>query len=158
MKDDSEHHKKQLKQKLKAECIRVLEKRITTSREAMEMAQESANNEEKSSAGDKHETARATSQLERDMNARQLHQTKRELEQINKLDVTKIHSSATLGSVVVTDEFLFFISIGLGPLTVDGKNIIFLSPGAPVAGLLNKKKAGEYFTFNGKTINIMNVF
>jgi hypothetical protein len=38
----------------------------------MESAQQSANSEEKSSAGDKYETSRAMGHLEKDMHARQL--------------------------------------------------------------------------------------
>ncbi|HET6243174.1 MAG: hypothetical protein H0V01_01290 [Bacteroidetes bacterium] len=150
--------KKELKKQLKSHCIYLLEQRITTARKAMEMAQESANSEEKSSAGDKHETARASSQLERDMNARQLDQAKKELELAKKIDVEKIHSSASIGSVIVTSEFWFFISIGLGGVTIDGKKILFLSPNAPVAGLLNQKKTGESFIFNGKITQIKEVF
>ncbi len=146
------------KQKLKNECIAILQQRILTARKAMEMAQESANSEEKSSAGDKHETARASSQLERDMNARQLEQAKRELEFVNKIDTTLIHTEASTGSAVLTNEYLFYISIGLGPSNLDGNKVIFVSPNAPVAALLNKKKPGDSFIFNGKTTLIIDVF
>ncbi len=155
---ESKQEKLNWKQKLKSECINILEQRISTARKAMEMAQESANSEEKSSAGDKHETARASSQLERDMNARQLEQAKRELDFVNKIDITNIHAQAATGSVVLTKEYLFYISLGLGPVTIDENKVIFVSPNAPVAALLIKKKSGDSFTFNGKTTVIIEVF
>ncbi|MDB5240215.1 MAG: hypothetical protein JWP57_840, partial [Spirosoma sp.] len=48
-----------LKQALHARCRHYVQQRIDTARQAMEAAQESANSESKSSAGDKYETGRA---------------------------------------------------------------------------------------------------
>ena len=50
-------------------CQAVVQQRIDTARHAMTAAQESANEEGKSSAGDKYETGRAMAQIERDRHA-----------------------------------------------------------------------------------------
>ena len=60
------------KNTLKKRCIEIIEKRISSSYNSMENAQAAANEEEKSSSGDKYETGRAMSYLEKDMYARQL--------------------------------------------------------------------------------------
>ena len=62
----------ELKKLLIAHCTALLVQRITVSETAMKNAQESANSEDKSSAGDKYETSRAMGHLDRDMNAKQL--------------------------------------------------------------------------------------
>ena len=53
-----------------------LDQRMQTSLDAMNAAQESANGESKSSAGDKYETSRAMGHLDRDMHARMYQQTR----------------------------------------------------------------------------------
>src|SRR6185436_8562980 len=124
----------------------------------MKQAQDAGNSEGKSSAGDKYETSRAMGQLDRDMNAKQLEEAKRELAYIHALAVDEIQDSVAIGSVVICKDFLFFISLGLGSAKIDGQNIVLLSPQAPVATQMNGKKPVETFIFNGKTIAIVDVF
>jgi hypothetical protein len=146
------------KQKLKSACEEILRQRISTATQAMQQAQESANSDEKSSAGDKHETGRAMGQIDRDMNARQLEEAKRELEIIHTISTEAIHQKAGIGSVVECADFTFFISLGLGTTSVDEKKIIFLSPAAPIAKLISGKANGEKFSMNGKVTVIKNIF
>ena len=61
-----------LKQRLVAECKRYVASRIETANQAMINAQKAANEEDKSSVGDKYETGRAMMQIERDKAAQQL--------------------------------------------------------------------------------------
>jgi transcription elongation GreA/GreB family factor len=53
---------------------------------------------------------------------------------------------------------IFFIAAGLGKQTIDGKVIFFLSPHAPLAKTLQRKKAGEQFVFNGAQTKIESVY
>ncbi len=146
------------KQKLKSSCEEILLQRISTATQAMEQAQESANSDEKSSAGDKHETGRAMGQIDRDMNARQLEEAKRELEIIHSISTESPHRKIGNGSVVVCADFIFFISLGLGTKTVDGNKIVFLSPSAPIAKSISGKKAGDELVLNGKKTAINDIF
>lgn len=154
----SEEEKKQWKMRIKAECVRVLEQRINNAQVAMNYAQEAANSDDKSSAGDKHETSRAMSQIDRDMNARQMEIAKTELELLNTIDFTRIHQRVSKGSLVLSAQNIFFVALGLGTIIVDGRKVIVLSLNAPLTGLLNEKKAGDCFTINGKTSEIIDVF
>ena len=147
-------YKKQLRQS----CVSVLEKRIAAAHEAMMQAQDSANAEEKSSAGDKYETSRAMGQLSRDMNARQLEEAQRDLAIARSLPVEKIFDSIQTGCVVVCENIRFFISLGLGNLEVPDEKVVFLSPAAPIARQLEGKKTGEYFNFRGSELKILDVF
>ncbi len=154
----TKQQKLKLKLELKAACINILQQRIANARQAMQQAQESANSEDKSSAGDKHETARAMSQLDRDMHARQEAEAKQELQLINKLTIDTLHEIVKAGTIVICKEYSFFISLGLGALQIEQQKIISLSPLAPIAKILDKKKAGDNFVFNGKTVEILDVF
>src|SRR5438045_9009791 len=110
----------QFKKRIHECAIDIINKRINSSRSAMTDAQDAANSEEKSSAGDKYETSRAMGQLDRDMNAKQLEEAKRDLALINSLTVTSLHSDVSNGAVVICKDLLFFIALGLGRTTITG--------------------------------------
>ncbi len=147
-----------IKQKLKAECVRMLLERLRMAREAMQDAQESANAQDKSTAGDKFETARAMGQSDRDMNARQVEQAQRELASLQALDIEGKYSVVKPGAMVECDKGDYFISAGLGMLEVGEKRIFAVSPASPMASLLMGKKKGELVSFNGKDFLIKRIW
>jgi len=150
--------KKALKIKLLAHCKAVLLKRIEAAKNAMDQAQEAANSEGKSSAGDKYETSRAMGQLEAGMNAKQLDEAQRELAFLSAINPDIVFDSVQTGSFVTTEDYFYFISTGLGNLTVENIQVIFLSPASPVAKMMEGKKTGENFSFNGQSIKILDVY
>lgn len=131
-----------------------IDQRMQTSREAMQAAQNSANEESKSSAGDKYETARAMGQLDRDMHARQYEQARQERVIVERLDDHIFTEKIGLGSLVKTTEIWFFIAVSTGLISVKGQQIIVVSPQSPVGQLLIGKKSGDFFTFKGKQTKI----
>ncbi|TDX00334.1 DoxX family protein [Dinghuibacter silviterrae] len=132
----------------KAHAESVLRERMAAAQQAMDMAQESANSEEKSSAGDKYETGRAMGHLQKDMHARQLAESVKELAALH----------AVAGTMVVTEAMAFFIGAGLGRQTLEGWEVIFLSPQAPLAQVLQGKKIGDPIVFNKITTVIRDIF
>lgn len=132
----------------------VVSQRIAAAEKAMKRAQEAANSEEKSSAGDKYETGRAMSQLERDMNAKQLAQAKQELAQLDKLDLTP-KASAMNGSALRTSEGWYFLVLGLGKMDFEGESCILLAPASPLGKELMGKKPGDSVRWNDKNIEIL---
>ena len=154
---------KGLKRILLDHCKTVLMNRIEAAKSAMDQAQEAANSEGKSSAGDKYETSRAMGQMEAGMNARQLDEAQRDLAFISMIDPEMIFDSVQTGSIVETEKLLYFISTGLGNMVLPpdlprgSMNIVFLSPASPVAKSMEGKKSGEGFLFNGQAIKILNV-
>jgi transcription elongation GreA/GreB family factor len=146
------------KESLKSFCITALTKRVDTILEAMKSSQESANNETKSSAGDKHETGRAMSQLENEMNGKQLLEINTELNAVQQVDVSKINLQAINGSVIQCKHATFFILAGIGVQTVDTNKVVFLSPKAPLALRLKEAKPGEKFDFNKIKFEVLEVF
>jgi hypothetical protein len=135
----------EFKRRIYLVCERILTERITAAKQAMEAAQEAANSDEKSSAGDKFETGRAMGQLDRDMFARQYVKA---LEDQSTLLNIKNHEPKSLigiGSLVKTDIGLFYIAMGLGKVIVDEKIVMVISPAAPVTKkMMGKKVGGSY--------------
>jgi hypothetical protein len=146
------------KQQLKQFARAIIEERMAASEKAMGNAQEAANNEEKSSAGDKYETARAMGHLEKDMHARQLAEHMKDLNKLIGIDVNTLSTSAVAGALIQCDTIYFFIAAGLGKQDVAGKQVIFLSPQAPLVRSLQGKKVGDQFLFNGQQITITNIY
>jgi len=137
-------------------CIAQLNERAEVARHAMNSAQESANAEEKSSAGDKYETGRAMSQLERDMNAWQLLKIESEINYLKNLPVQQ--SSLTgAGSIIHTSQGLYFIGPALGKVNNKGISFIALSATSPLGKLLIGKKVGETIPFRDQQIEITGI-
>lgn len=135
---------------LKQYCEQVILQRITTTQQAMDDAQAAANNESKSSVGDKYETARAMSHMEKDMHARQLLAHQQELHALRSVNVQSVYPAPVAGAFIRSATTNFFIGAGLGKQVVDGETVIFLSPISPLAQQLMQKKNGDEFEFKGK--------
>lgn len=136
----------------------LIKERIAMARAAMDSAQEAANSEDKSSAGDKYETGRAMGHLEKDMHARQLAENMKELDKLQKVNTEMICHTAQVGALVQCGGFAFFIAAGLGRQVIADQQVFFLSPDAPIAKILFSKKAGDQFLFNKKETVIQAVY
>jgi hypothetical protein len=146
------------KNRLKQLCESIIEQRISAAKKIIQNIQEAANNEEKSSAGDKYETGRAMGHLQKDMHSRQLNEYLKELAGLHSIVSSLLYETPCAGAFIETNDASFFIAAGLGKQMAEGKNIFFLSPYAPLAAALQNKKAGDSFLFNGKNIMIKDVY
>ncbi|MBC7569247.1 MAG: 3-oxoacyl-ACP synthase [Spirosoma sp.] len=146
-----------MKQRLLLLCQHYVQQRIDTARQAMEAAQESANSEEKSSAGDKYETGRAMAQLERDRYAQLLAEARKLEGDLLRLNIDRVYETAQPGSLVTTSRGRFFVSISAGKLTIDGVDYFAISPASPIATLLLGHRTDDTFTFNKLTYQILAV-
>lgn len=146
------------KNTLKQLCLTLIEKRMAVVKQAIKNAQQGANSEEKSSAGDKYETGRAMGHLEIDMYNRQLAATVVELSNLQLVDIHSLNKTVASGTFVRCEHISFFIAAGLGKQIKDGEIIFFLSPHAPVAKSLTAKKAGDHFIFNNVQHKIIELF
>lgn len=137
------------KVRLRQFCEILLNERIAATREAMTNAQAAANAEGKSSAGDKYETSRAMSHLEKDMHARQLLAHTEQLSALLEINVNVIYSTAVAGSFIRCENINIFVATGLAKHSVNDVDIIFISPQSPLAKKLTGKKNGDLFDMNG---------
>lgn len=139
-----------LKQKLLVSCIEYVETRISSAAAAMQDAQNAANDESKSSAGDKYETGRAMMQIERDQAAVQLDEAMKLKRTLNQINANEHHKVVSLGSIVTTNSFRAFVAVGPLKLNVDGDVYFIITPMSPLGQVLIGLKAGSDFTFNNK--------
>ena len=143
------------KQTLYTLCEQHVQDRLDAVQAAVQAAQESANSETKSSAGDKYETGRAMAQNERDRNLVQLQQARQLQAELQRIDPAKSCDTVRPGALVQTSMGWFFISISAGKLSADGTDYFAVSAAAPVAAALSGKRAGEEVLFNGKPVRVL---
>jgi hypothetical protein len=146
------------KNKLKNLGLELLRGRIVVSQEAMNHAQEAANSEEKSSAGDKYETGRAMGQLQKEMHGRQLAQYVRDLKALESVFTGSVADRAGPGALIRVAGMAFFVSAGLGRQEVEGMTILFVSPIVPLAQALQDKVPGDSILFNGENLVIEEIY
>ncbi|MEQ8470601.1 MAG: 3-oxoacyl-ACP synthase [Marinoscillum sp.] len=146
-----------LKQELYLYCVREIDSRIGNLRNSLKGFQEAANEETKSSAGDKYETGRAMMHLEKEKVAHSLNEV---LKQKKVLDMLKPELSKTkveLGSLVKTSKGLFFLSISLGQVKAGGETVFCISPVSPIGQVLLGAEKSASVTFNKMDYSILDL-
>ncbi len=145
------------KQQVYLACISRVEEMIQTAQQSLDQAQEAAQSETKSSAGDKFETGRAMMHAE-------MHKAKRHMAEANVLlmDLTsmKLKSSYThieKGSYVITNTGHYFVCVGLGKITTKNATCFAVSPASPIAKAMIGKSAYDKFECNGKSFTIESI-
>jgi transcription elongation GreA/GreB family factor len=123
----------------------------------IELAIETRDSETKNSTGDKYETTREMMQLEVEKNLVQLNKFEILKNELSKIDIYKNHKCVEFGSLVSTNENLYYISIGLGKIEIENEAVFCISLNSPIGKLLKKKKIGDEIHFQGKEISITNI-
>lgn len=130
---------------------------METMQKAIGIAQASANEETKSSAGDKYETGRAMMQLEIEKNTVQLSEALKLKQALAAIDPIKSTTVVQPGSLVVTNQYNYYIAISAGQLKIGDKVYFAISPGSPIGMQLTGLSVGETFVFNSKVLCIEHI-
>lgn len=123
----------------------------------MNDAQEAANDEQRSSAGDKYETGRAMMQIERDKAASQLSEAFRLRNALSQILPETNSQKIVLGSLVTTKTKKIFICIGIGKLNLEGEDIFVVAPTSPLGAALMGLARNDKVTFNSELIQILEI-
>lgn len=146
-----------IKQILLTHCRKVVEERITSAKQAIRMAQESANEESKSSAGDKYETGRAMAQVEIEKGSGQLAEANKIKQALGQVPVNASSPIIQSGSLVYTNQGNYFIAVPAGKVDAAGVAWYVISSASPIGANLMGKRAGDAFPFNRKEMRIERV-
>ena len=134
-------------------CQEVILLRIETAKHAMNAAQNAANGEEKSSAGDKYETGRAMGHRDRDMYARQLLEANAEWHKLEGINLTPV-PFIKAGSLVEANGMHYFIAVAIGKIELNDALVMVISRESPIAKAMLGKTLNDEFDFNGKNWKI----
>lgn len=131
-------------------CLSFIEQRIQTAETALTQAREASNDDTKSSAGDKYETSREMMQQDIDRNKRLLIDAEENRKILESIGHSPVSDHIRGGSLVYTNQGIFYISISAGQLQSEGKTVFGISAASPIGKLMMGKKKGDDFSFNGK--------
>ena len=149
-------HELETKKRLLQESIHILNAQISAAKEAMDEAQNSAN-EHDGAMEDKFESFRENCQIQRDMYARQLDELISTMALLRRINATKQNHDVSLGAVVHTDLQNYFIGVSLGEIKVDGESFFAISGMSPIFKAMAGKTTGDTFTFRDKEYKILQV-
>lgn len=120
-------------------------------------AQDAANEDTKSSAGDKYETGREMMQQEINLNTARLNEVNKMSELLDLINPKLEMETVVPGSLVVTNNGSYYIAISIGKTKVEGKEYYIISAASPIGAQLKGLKKGDSFNFNGKKYEIKSV-
>lgn len=137
------------KERLYEYCKDLLNQKIEVHQRTLNDLRESASNETKSTAGDKHETALAMLQIEQKNTGLQLEHLLKQKSVLERIIPAGVPGQVANGSLVKTTKGYFYLSIALGKITFENEKLVALSAESPLGSKLSGLTVGEGFTFNG---------
>ena len=146
-----------LKLAVHRQCLELLEERILSVRSSIDEMRTSARESSKSSAGDKHETGRAMTDLEIEKQQVSLRHLQQMLTCISQLDPQKIMTKAAPGALFSTSQGLIYIAVPLGRLKVENAGVLVISPEAPIVPAFGKYPHEKTIIFNGRSYEILDL-
>jgi hypothetical protein len=146
-----------IKQHLYNHCLQYIDSRMANAQEALNSAQESANYETKSTAGDKHDTSRAMMQLEVERLSKQLSEVQKLKRILINIDPCDLHKTVQTGSVVETTAGNFYFAISAGKVDFNGGIYFTAAPSSPVFQIMKGLKEGDHYQMNNRKIEIKKI-
>ena len=148
----------ELKRDIFRVCSEKVSQRIASLEAELHTLAESAAADTKSSMGDKYETAREMINLEKEKFSTQLADAQRMKATLDALDIEATNQKAGLGSLIKSSTCLFFLSVSLGKIVVNGKEVFVISPASPIGQGLMGKQSNNSIEFAGKVERIISVY
>ncbi len=126
-----------------------------------------AQNDAKSSAGDKHDpslkgelakqTALSMMHLEQEKLNAKLAECLEQLRILERIDPEQVHDRVHVGSLVRVNAMNLYIACALPKISVDGVDVIGVSAEAPIALSLRGLGVGEEVVVNGATFTVKEI-
>jgi len=145
------------KSRLLGHCIHLAEEKVRAIESELSSSRESSATEGKSTAGDKHETARAMMHLEQEKLHRQLAEAQVLMAELERIDPKAHHAKVGLGVLITTDKGNFFLATGLGKVAFEGKSYFVVSVKAPIALQFLGRTNGDTVKMNGVAYEILSM-
>tara|TARA_B100000767_G_scaffold275778_1_gene315470 strand:- start:6456 stop:6902 length:447 start_codon:yes stop_codon:yes gene_type:complete len=135
-------------------CKNELKKKFEVLEDRKRELHQALSSDHKSSAGNKHETGRAMDQLEREKLGEQIKKTEIQQQVLHSIQKIEKFKTVGLGSVVLTNNANYYISIPVGSCSINSQIYYCISTQSPIGSLLLGKKVGDSIQFNKQLIRI----
>ncbi|MEG1555549.1 MAG: hypothetical protein RR356_02345 [Bacteroidales bacterium] len=144
-----------MKDKLIEICIVQQEQTARTAQTLMNEAQAMAN--EYGPNKDRYDSFRSKQMRMADIYSKQLDNAQNIVRTLMQIDPQRICHCVEFGAVVVTNKQKLFISVSLGKIMVENDLYYAISVNVPIYAVMQGKKVGDEFTFNGIRQRIMEI-
>jgi len=145
------------KQKILSHYQLLLQDKIDIYQDLILSLTEDAQNDAKSSAGDKHETTLSKLHIEQEKIANKLKEALDQQAILSKLDITQVSNNVVLGSLVITNHLTVFVCTALPKITVDNQTVFAISPQSPLGVQLMHKTIKAEFLVNQVSYKILEI-
>jgi transcription elongation GreA/GreB family factor len=96
-------------------------------------------------------------QLEQENNSAQLLEALELKKNISKIDPNQLSATVKLGSLIITNKGVFYISISAGKIKLGDVVYYAVSPVSPIASKLIGMSANQEIDFNGQLFKIISI-
>jgi len=134
-----------IKNKLLNYCFEFVQLKQERLQSTISDAQKSLESESQSTAGDKHDTGRAMMHLEIEKKSNQLTEIIKLKRVLKQIDLKKTTDKISLGSIVESNNGLFFIAINGGKCTIEQAEYTIISLASPLAQHFAKADVNKAF-------------
>jgi len=146
------------KQKIHSHYLQLVQDKIDVFKDMIAQLADDAQNDAKSSAGDKHETALSMMHLEQEKLTQKLKENLDFKALLEKIDASAISKKIALGSLVKANGIYLYVSAALPKIAIDGVTVLALSPQSPLGSKLIANEKGFSFEIQSSRYNIESVF
>jgi len=137
------------KQKIHQYYLQLVQDRIDAFRDMIVALTEDSKNDAKGSAGDKHETALSMMHIEQEKLNHKLKEVLAQKNVLDRIDPFTNAKTIIVGSLVKANGIYLYLSAALPKITIEGINVIALSPQSPLGNKLMGNQVGFTFEING---------
>lgn len=146
------------KENIITKAQKLLSSKLIELEKAIFNVQNAANEESKSSMGDKYETGRAMAQNDRAMLENQKNELLKDIATFENINFEQKTEFVKSGSLVNTSIGYILVSVSLGKILDDGERVMLISSASPLGTELTGKKVKESVTMNGRPIQILGIY
>lgn len=136
------------KQKIHTHYLQLVQDRIDVFKDMIVALTEDSKNDAKGSAGDKHETALSMMHIEQEKLNTKLREVLTQKAVLDKIDAATTAATIIVGSLVKANGIYLYLSVALPKISIEGINIIALSPQSPLGNKLMGNTIGFSFEIN----------
>lgn len=145
-----------IKEQLLQASYSYVNKRIASYKEEIETIKESIESNDKSNdVDDDSGNGKLFNDLEK--NAQHLTDALKALDTLKLINPKVTNSAVVLGSIVKTNNSIFFISISIGKIELEGTPYFGVSLQSPIGQLLKNKIVGDSISFNNNNHTIIDI-
>lgn len=146
-----------IKNKLVEQYKILLQDKIDIYQDLIDSLTDEAQNDAKSSAGDKHETTLSKLHIEQEKINQKLIEALHQMQLMSKLDIEVKSERVVLGSLVLTNHLSVLIATALPKTTIDSNSFFAISPQSPLGIQLLGHQKGYIFQLNEIEYQILDI-